>query len=296
MSSSNQRVLHFLSKSFNPLVLSKFTILFYLVFVNIFVIKATPDILLIEFMLFVLAWKKARSKQYLSVWIPFVAAFLLYEFLRGYVDDIAPFKQQTLFSVYLLENYLFGQTSTAFFQSLFVHNIWLVPICTFFYGLFFVYSFGVAFIVWYRDSNLFRSYSLRFILMTYVSLMLFLLIPVAPPWYVSSSLDLGIVRYLYFFSPFAQKTATVAYYFVYGNAVAALPSLHTAWPAFSSFFLITRFYKNKWIKLVLLVPIMIGFSVIMLGEHYITDVLFGFLLAYLMATYKKPSFRPSPLS
>ena len=62
----------------------------------------------------------------------------------------------------------------------------------------------------------------------------------------------------------------------YANNVAAVPSLHAAFSLLVAITLWPR--KHKWLRpLVALYPVAMGFSLIFAGEHYVTDILLGWM-------------------
>lgn len=267
-------------------------ILAYISFINFFVLKTTPEIILLQFALLVFIYRKLRLRVFFKQWIPFVGFFILYEFLRGIVDDVSPFYDTTFYWVYEFEDRVFGKLPTLYLQDALRNHRNILDVSFFFYTLFFYYSFLVGFIVWLKRPQLFGEYSKKFLIMSYIGLIFFFLIPTAPPWLVDKLKDIGVERYLYretALNTFNFVALTLYRYFVYGNAVAALPSLHAAWPAFTSLFLVKTF-KNKALYLLFIIPVMVGFSVVLNGEHYAIDVLFGWILAAGAVFISKRSF------
>jgi membrane-associated phospholipid phosphatase len=62
------------------------------------------------------------------------------------------------------------------------------------------------------------------------------------------------------------------------NAVAAMPSLHAAYPFFFAL-IIRKIWGNKWFYLSLIYPVSIWVGIVYLGEHYVVDVLAGIVYA-----------------
>ena len=253
-------------------------ILLYVSFINIFVIKATPEIILLQFALLVIIFRRLRMKKFFITWIPFIATFVLYEFLRSYADNFSPFYNITLYWVFWIEKTIFGTLPTITLQQMIPAAHWLTQLSLFFYSIFFYYSFLIAFTIWLVDQDKFPTYFRQFLFLTYISLAVFFLIPTAPPWLAADKFGLGVDRYLMENNILrAFPSINIYYYFVYGNPVAALPSLHTAWPLFSTLFLI-KHYKKPALYLLLVIPMMIAFSVILTGEHYIIDLVASVLV------------------
>ena len=257
-------------------------ILFYLSFINLVVIKSTPEIIALQFAALVLVFQKKVLRKFAKSWVPFVGFFLLYELLRGYADNLSPFTKTTLYFVHNLEEKIFPIIPTTYLQEKFFFNKFVLNLSLFFYTIFFYYSFLTAFIIWLKKRELFESYSRKFILLSFIGLALFFLIPTAPPWYVSKTTDFNILRLIYEQTIISHFSGVSLYqHFIYGNPVAAFPSLHVAWPAFTSLFLVKHF-ENKINYVFLIIPVAISFSVVLTGEHYLIDVIAGWLLAGLV--------------
>ncbi len=239
-----------------------------------------------EFFIVVVLFWGGRKLEFVKDWLGFVSFFVLYEFLRGVVDGLSPFGETTYYYVYFAEKYIFPTLPTKFLQdtmskSTLVNSIALTAYLSFFY-----YSFLAGFIIWIKNKGLFTLYTRNFLFLSYIGLVMFFLIPTAPPWYVNSHLvNLGITRFIYDGALFNNLRGLSLYrYFVGGNLVAALPSLHVAWVAYTSLFIV-RHYNNK-IKLIsLLLPLLVSFSVIINAEHWFLDALLGFVLAYLFVKW-----------
>lgn len=257
----------------------------YISFVNFFVLKTTPEIIFLQYFVIVVFFLRFRASEFARTWVPFIGFFLLYEFLRGHADDVSPFKDITLFWIHYLEIGLFSGLPTKVLQESFAGNSLVINVSLFFYTIFFYYSFLVGFLLWLKKPNSFREYFKKFLILSFVGLALFFLIPTAPPWYVNEIQDLGIKRYLYGESILRSFSSFTLYqYFIYGNIFAALPSLHSAWPMFTSLFLI-KTLKTKLKYLTLIIPLMIGFSVVLAGEHYVIDVAVAFIIAYAVTKF-----------
>ena len=256
-------------------------VILYMSFMNIFVLKTTPELIVLQFALIILISKKMYFNKFMKDWLPYVGLFFLYEFLRGFADNLSPFYNITLYWIYNIEASIFKTLPTTTLQDLFLENPLVLNLSLLFYTSFFYYSFLVAFILWYKNGELFTRYRNRFLLLSFASLLVFFLIPTAPPWFVAKIQEIAIRRPVY------QETILKNFiglsfwsYFVYGNPVAALPSLHTAWPAFTSLFLIKEFKEKKY-YLTLIIPLMIGFSVVLTGEHFLIDIVAGWIFAVL---------------
>ena len=252
--------------------------LLYISIQNLLVFKATPEIIALQFAILILFLRRNQFHKYLKDWLPFIGFFLLYEFLRGFADNYSPFYETTLFWIYRVEKALFPVLPTVYLQAKFMGNALVLNLAYFFYSIFFYYSFLAAFIIWLKNQRDFVDYSRKLIVMSFIGLLFFFLIPTAPPWLVAEKFTVPIERPIYQ-NMTLYRHGTLLYHFVKKNPVAALPSLHVAWPMFTSLFLIKKF-KQRYSYLLLIIPLAIGFSVVLTGEHFLLDVIAGYLLAF----------------
>ncbi len=114
----------------------------------------------------------------------------------------------------------------------------------------------------------------------YAGLAVYFLLPTAPPWLAA---DRGLLPGVSRVMDYAGgRVDTDSYHRLYDalgvpNPVAAMPSLHMA--VTFALFLFTR-RVNRWLAATMLVYVLLmGFSLVYLGEHYVTDVLAGILTA-----------------
>ncbi len=262
-------------------------VLIYISYINIFILRSTPEIIFIQFGIILFAYNKKGGKIFLKDWLPFISLFLLFEFLRGYIDDLSPFYDQVLYWCYYIEVFLFHKLPSIVLQEKFSSNETILYLSIFFYLTFFYYSFLIAFLIWLKKPTLFKEYMKSFLILTYLGLLVHFLLPTAPPWMVSEAQNLGIKRLLYYkIDEINPGWLSIYKYFIMGNPVAAMPSLHIAWPAFTSLFIIKKL-KNKLAYLLLIIPFAIGFSVVFTGEHYVIDVIAGFLLTFFLINSQK---------
>ncbi len=156
----------------------------------------------------------------------------------------------------------------------------------------------VGFIFWIRDRKLFKEYTSAILFLVYSGLITFIIFPAMPPWMASDmgylpkiKQTLGLIMSHF---PVTAINFPSIYSVVGSDPVAAVPSLHAAFPLLILFFLVKKF---KYVGL-LFVPYVIGvwFAVIYLGEHYFTDVLIGaFYATAVFVIFEKWNFISSRL-
>jgi membrane-associated phospholipid phosphatase len=136
----------------------------------------------------------------------------------------------------------------------------------------FVIPVIVAINLWYEKHEQYWYFVVDLLVLSYLGFITYVIFPAAPPWWATKY---GYLR---------DQSVTLAPYFhpelaeVEGpNPLAAMPSLHMAYPSFISIFVYYAFgRKNKWI---FLLPIAVGFSAVYLGHHYVIDLIAGFVYA-----------------
>ncbi len=250
----------------------------------------SPD----QFFIFALlgAFFIGQARLFLLDWLPFLTLFLGYEFLRGLVPFVS--KNPHILPMIRIDQAIFGFIPTIKLQSLFYTPAslhWYDYVLVTFYISHFVTPMVVGFIFWLKDRAFFKNYTLALLLLSYVSFFTYLIFPAAPPWMASSRGYLPPIEevtghVMSHFLP-TQISLPSVYSFMRPNPVAAMPSLHAAFPLLITLFVFKKFKKFG----LLLVPYVLGvwFAVIYLGEHYFIDVAVGALyavLTFLFINYK----------
>jgi hypothetical protein len=249
-------------------------------------VSLTPDVLLIG--LGLAAILLGRGKLFLRDWIPFIGLFFAYELMRGYADNFGAAVHVE--DVLDLERWLFlGNVPTQVLQS------WLHPasgvdpwavVGTVFYFLHFPLPLAVAFFLWLRRRRAFYDYVAALIILSMAGFVTYLLLPVAPPWWAAERGLLPGVEYLKdqgfqdlarMFGFEGRYLFSYTIYQINPNQVAAMPSLHAAYPFLA--FLFARRFFGRWGWLMLLYSACVWFSIVYIADHYVVDILGGLLYA-----------------
>ena len=238
-------------------------------------ISVSPDYLLIVMLLGALVL--GRAKPFLVDWLPFVALFLGYEVLRGLagssgieVHYTAPIAFDSLVGG--------GTIPTVWLQQHLFHagNISALDIAvTFVYFLHFAFPLTLGFVLWLRDRGLFRRYAAAMLVMSYLAFVFFLLVPVAPPWLASVNGYLPHVDKI--IDHTLPSSTTWFYQQLDPNPVAAMPSLHMAYPVLGLLYAVRHFGRRGWV--LALWCLAVAFTIVYLGEHYLADTIAGALVA-----------------
>jgi len=137
---------------------------------------------------------------------------------------------------------------------------------------------AAAVFLWRRE--LFARYVALVLGTFYAGLVIYFLVPTMPPWLAADTGILpGVWRVMDFVGGQVDRETYQRLYDALGvpNPVAAMPSLHMA--VTTVLFLFGR-GLNRWLGRVLAVyALVMGFSLVYMGEHYVTDVLVGAIMA-----------------
>ncbi|HVL53789.1 MAG TPA: phosphatase PAP2 family protein, partial [Vitreimonas sp.] len=264
-------------------------------------VSLTPDVLLIG--LGLVAVLLGRGKLFLRDWIPFIGLFFAYELMRGYADNFGA--SVHVEDIIELERWLFlGHVPTQVLQE------WLHPPTgvdpwavagTVFYFLHFPLPLAVAFVLWLRRRRAFYDYVAALIVLSMAGFITYLVLPVAPPWWAAERGLLPGVEYLKdqgfqdlarLFGFEGRYLFSYTMYQINPNQVAAMPSLHAAYPFLA--FLVARRFLGRWGWLMLVYSACVWLSIVYIADHYVVDILGGLLyasVAYWAVIHAPASFR-----
>ena len=248
-------------------------------------------------------WRRAVVRD----WLPLIAVLFLYDFLRGAADEIGG----RLVSLPALDNgkvgadgidnahvlpqlradeILFGwltggQVPTVWLQDRLYtagevswYDVVIVPV----YMSHFLVPMALAIALWLGSYALFRRYVWTLVALTVMTLATYALFPAAPPWMA------GLNGYLPEVARVTSETleatgistvrSAVQQGEAYANAVAAIPSLHSAVPMMVLLFSWALVSVRTRVLLVLYVVAM-TFTLTYGGEHYVVDAFVGWAYA-----------------
>jgi membrane-associated phospholipid phosphatase len=222
-----------------------------------------------------------RTRRFILDWLPFLLLFFAYEFLRGLGGVLAPhahygigFKLDSFLGgipfPIILQQTLYQPGALHFYDYL----------VTIIYFMHFVTPLTFAFLLWLRNRTQFLHFTWAFLLLSYAGLITFILLPTAPPWLASEKGYIGDVHKILeatlqsFPSHFHLPTI---YQNFNPNQVAAIPSLHAAFPVLIFLYALEFFgRRGLWVSLYVAA---VWFSIVYLGEHYLIDAIIGAIYA-----------------
>ena len=221
-------------------------------------------------------------------WLPFALLMLAYDLTRGAADGLGMPLQMQL-PLRADELVFLGTVPTVWLQQHLgpfgadVH--WWELGVSLVYLSHFIVPFAVGVWWWAHDRTRWQWWRNRFLTLTALGLLTYVLLPAVPPWLAAREGAL----------PAVQRTAGRGWSLVgldiadrvldlgraAVNTTAALPSLHAAYAAFAAV-AFWRSVRRPARLLLVAYPVAMGFALVVSGEHYVFDVLLGW--AYVALT------------
>jgi hypothetical protein len=223
------------------------------------------------------AWKRVAID-----WAPLYFILWLYDILRGFAGTwLTPHSLQQI----AIDRWLFGGTiPTVLLQHSFytpgVAHAWDYAAFVVYMTHFFA-SFVVAAWLWKFAYDRFRRFATLFVALTFSGFVTYLLYPAMPPWLASREAVLQptakIIDEMWSHVGLANGTHVLSATGAFANPVAAVPSLHAAYPML----LLLFFWKSapRWRWLLVTYTLAMGLTLVYTGEHYVIDILLGWLFA-----------------
>ena len=221
-------------------------------------------------------------------WLPFGLVLFAYDLMRGYADSFfAPHVEPQLRADELLFG---GAVPTVWLQD----HLWAGPerLGWVDYASWVVYlthffaTFVVAAVLWLIARRLFRRYAAMVCVLALAGFVTYALFPAVPPWMASAQGRLEdtdrIVRFVSSEVPIGHFGALWESGARYANDVAAVPSLHAAYAMLIAIFF-WRLARWRWRIVLAAYPLAMAFALVYTAEHYVSDVLAGWLYALLAA-------------
>ncbi len=215
-------------------------------------------------------------------WLPLVAVLAAYDLTRGAADSLGigvHYRPMIEF-----DRSLFGEVPTVWLQRhLYEPGVvrWWDVAFTLVYTSYFLVPFALAGWLWARDRLGFRRFARRLVTLALAGLATYMAFPAAPPWLASEAGLLGAVHRTTSVGWEALGVGTAALFSegqAASNLVAAVPSLHAGFTMLVALFLWGR-VRRRLRPLLLLYPAAMGLTLVATGEHYVFDVVLGWLYA-----------------
>lgn len=219
-------------------------------------------------------------------WLPFAAILFAYDALRGIADGLV-MPAQALPQLRADEWLFGGSAPTVWLQAHLWggagHLGWWDYASWGVYVTHFLAPLTLAAALWIFAHHRFRRYVVMVCALALAGFATYALFPAVPPWMAAQQHLLGHVDrivpiawghiHVFSFDTLFQQGA------VYANDVAAMPSLHAAY-SLLVVLVLWGLTRRRWLRAVLaLYPPAMGFALVYSGEHYVVDVLAGWVYA-----------------
>jgi hypothetical protein len=236
-----------------------------------------------------IAWRSERPWRthlgFARDWSPVVVLLVAYNLSRGFADNGA---QPHALELVAADRGIFGGLTGDVVPTVWLQRHlynpdaihWWDVLISWVYFSHFVTAFTVAVVLWLRNRARWAAYLRRFILLCAIGLATYFAYPAAPPWWAAKY---GLIQPVDRISTRGWReiglhgagnmlnAGQVA-----SNQVAAMPSLHAAW----SLFVVLFFFpviRRRWWPLLLAYPLAMTFTLVYSGEHYVIDMMAGWL-------------------
>ena len=217
----------------------------------------------------------------------YAVMWMSYDYSRGIADTFG-FPLQVEAPRNIDKVLFFGHDSNQVVQDLLYRSRipWYEVIFSIVYFTHFLFPVAASVYLWIRNRDEWIRYIRRFATVLFVGVACFVVMPTVPPWMAASD------RYPYqIMDQLSRTTArgwselglhTVGVMLIRGrewaNPTAALPSLHAAFALFLVLFFWHRI-DNKWLRrATALFPVLMALSLMYFAEHYLIDILAGWVL------------------
>lgn len=215
-------------------------------------------------------------------WFMYVAGIFLYTLLRSFADETAvPVRTNYVIDA---DSWLFGgSTPVEHLQDRFFSrsNIdFLDYLAVAVHWSFFIAPHALAVVLFRWKRTLFARYAAVVVGSMYAGLVLFFVIPTAPPWLAGEHGGLpGVYRVMDFVGGKVDASTYNEFYRALGepNSVAAMPSIHMA--VTLAMYLVVRPYHLRASMVLLAYCVVMGVALMYLGEHYFLDLAVGAAIA-----------------
>jgi membrane-associated phospholipid phosphatase len=217
-------------------------------------------------------------------WLPIIGVLLAYDLLRGIADGNflpthyrAPIEADQALGL--------GEIPTIRLQDAIYTpghlHFWDYAAFGFWFSHFFA-TLLVGVGIWLFAYRYFHRFAGCVVVLAVMGLLTYVLFPAAPPWLAGNH---GYIPDTFRIThaavndmPIPKAGALFQKGTAWGNDVAAVPSLHAAYTMMIALFLWPR-VRSRWRPLLAAYPIGMGLSLVYLGEHYVVDILLGWVYA-----------------
>lgn len=216
-------------------------------------------------------------------WWPILIIAGGYDLVRSFAPDLVP-RATTEPQLRFDEIVFGGKAPTVWIQDALVDRgtpHWWDYIAWVFYLSHFVVTLTIAIVLYVTHRDWFKRFAMLILWVSLAGFATYFLVPAVPPWMASQNGALQpttrIVHAVWDSIGWDAAARTFGGDAKLANPVAALPSLHAAWPFMALLFFWTKLPRGRWL--------LVGYNAVMIfvlvygSEHYVSDILLGWLYA-----------------
>lgn len=220
-------------------------------------------------------------------WLPFFGLLFAYDFLRGQVGSEPLYAPHVLPQIDF-DQALFGSLPTVDLQARFFDPLSIDAIDIAAWAVYVTHFFAIFIIaatLWRVARPRFLEFRAMVLTLTASAFVTYALFPAVPPWMASEDGVIGpvdrTIGAVWRELGVGSAAAIWDHGSAFSNQVAAIPSLHTAYPVL----ILCFFWRGGTLvrAICLLYALAMSLTLVYTGEHYVFDVLLGWI--YAIATY-----------
>jgi hypothetical protein len=192
------------------------------------------------------------------------------------VANLAPLRRQAAYaharSILHVEQLAHVDPEAALNRWLAGHHTLALWVSNYYDNAHFIVTLGLVGLLWWRYPALYRPLRNSLVLINVAGLAVFWLYPTAPPRLLDPGRYVDVVAASHAVGSWHSGTLATA-----ANQLAAMPSLHIAWAAWSSLALWRILGDNggRWAPAVWLYPAVTTLAVLATGNHFLLDAVAG---------------------
>jgi hypothetical protein len=199
------------------------------------------------------------------------------------VANLAPLRRAAAYahaaSALHLEKALHLDPEAALDHWLARHHTLALLVSTYYDNAHFVVTLGLVGWLWWSYPALYRPLRTGLVLTNVIGMAVFWLYPMAPPRLLDPGVYTDVVASTHAFGSWHSGTLATA-----ANQLAAMPSLHISWACWSALAMWRIFAGRRFRWAVWIYPLVTSVAVLSTGNHYLLDVLAGFI-TFVVATF-----------
>jgi hypothetical protein len=190
------------------------------------------------------------------------------------IANLAPLRRQAAYaharSLLHLEQLMHLDPEATLNHWLAHHHTLAVWVSNYYDNAHFIVTLGIVGWLWWRHPDLYRPLRTSLVLVNVIGLIVFWRDPTAPPRLLDPQRYTDVVAATHAFGSWHAGTLATA-----ANQLAAMPSLHIAWAAWSSLAFWRVFRRHRWAALAWVYPVVTSVAVMATGNHFLLDILAG---------------------